>query len=90
MTRVLVLYYSSYGHVERMAEAVADGARSVAGTEVAVKKLSGASGKKLTPGSSSSVFTSGSGTETAFGTGSPMSRSQAGLRKIHRPSASDV
>jgi NAD(P)H dehydrogenase (quinone) len=28
--RVLVLYYSSYGHVERMAEAVAAGAREVA------------------------------------------------------------
>ena len=39
MTRVLVLYYSSYGHVERMAEAVADGARSVAGTEVVVKRV---------------------------------------------------
>jgi len=28
MTKVLVLYYSSYGHIERMAEAVAEGARS--------------------------------------------------------------
>ena len=27
MTRVLVLYYPSYGHVEQMAEAVAKGAR---------------------------------------------------------------
>jgi multimeric flavodoxin WrbA len=27
MTRVLVLYYSSYGHIEKMANAVAGGAR---------------------------------------------------------------
>jgi NAD(P)H dehydrogenase (quinone) len=39
MTKVLVLYYSTYGHVERMAEAVAEGARSVPGTEVAVKRV---------------------------------------------------
>ncbi len=29
MTRVLVLYYSSYGHIEEMASALAEGARSV-------------------------------------------------------------
>jgi NAD(P)H dehydrogenase (quinone) len=28
MTRVLVLHYSSHGHLETMAEAVAEGARS--------------------------------------------------------------
>jgi NAD(P)H dehydrogenase (quinone) len=39
MTKVLVLYYSSYGHVERMAEAVAEGARSVPGTQVVVKRV---------------------------------------------------
>jgi len=39
MTKVLVLYYSSYGHIETMANAVAEGARSVAGTEVAVKRV---------------------------------------------------
>ena len=39
MAKVLVLYYSAYGHVERMAQAVADGARSVPGTEVAVKRV---------------------------------------------------
>ena len=32
MTKVLVLYYSSYGHIETMAEAIAKGARAVAGT----------------------------------------------------------
>lgn len=25
MTKILVLYYSAYGHIERMAQAVADG-----------------------------------------------------------------
>jgi NAD(P)H dehydrogenase (quinone) len=39
MTKVLVLYYSSYGHIEAMAQAIADGARSIAGTEVAVKRV---------------------------------------------------
>jgi NAD(P)H dehydrogenase (quinone) len=39
MTKLLVLYYSSYGHIEAMAEAVADGARSTAGTEVIVKRV---------------------------------------------------
>jgi NAD(P)H dehydrogenase (quinone) len=38
-TRVLVLYYSSYGHVEAMANAVADGARGVSGVQVAVKRV---------------------------------------------------
>jgi NAD(P)H dehydrogenase (quinone) len=39
MTKVLVLYYSSYGHVETMAGAVADGAREVEGAEVTVKRV---------------------------------------------------
>lgn len=38
MAKVLVLYYSSYGHIERMAEAVAAGARD-AGATVAVKRV---------------------------------------------------
>jgi len=38
MTKVLVLYYSSYGHLETMAEAIAEGARST-GVEVAVKRV---------------------------------------------------
>ncbi|RVE96350.1 NAD(P)H:quinone oxidoreductase type IV, partial [Sinorhizobium meliloti] len=38
MARVLVLYYSAYGHIETMAHAVAEGARS-AGAEVAVKRV---------------------------------------------------
>ena len=39
MPKVLVLYYSSYGHIESMAEAVAEGARSVAGTTVDIKRV---------------------------------------------------
>jgi len=39
MAKVLVLYYSMYGHVETMAKAVAEGARSVEGTEVVVKRV---------------------------------------------------
>lgn len=38
MTKVLVLYYSSYGHIETMAEAVAEGVRS-AGAEATVKRV---------------------------------------------------
>ena len=39
MTKVLVLYYSSYGHVETMAEAIGEGARAVAGTDATVKRV---------------------------------------------------
>jgi NAD(P)H dehydrogenase (quinone) len=39
MTKVLILYYSSYGHTETMARAVAEGAREVSGTEVTVKRV---------------------------------------------------
>jgi NAD(P)H dehydrogenase (quinone) len=39
MTKLLVLYYSSHGHIEAMAQAVAEGVRSVAGTEVTVKRV---------------------------------------------------
>ncbi|HEV7855465.1 MAG TPA: NAD(P)H:quinone oxidoreductase [Herminiimonas sp.] len=38
MTKVLVLYYSTYGHIEQMAYAVADGVRD-AGADVAVKRV---------------------------------------------------
>lgn len=38
-TRILVLYYSSYGHIEAMAQAVAAGAREVADTEVVIKRV---------------------------------------------------
>jgi len=39
MTKVLVLYYSSYGHVESMANTVAEGAASVDGVEVTLKRV---------------------------------------------------
>jgi NAD(P)H dehydrogenase (quinone) len=39
MTKVLVLYYSSYGHLEIMANAVAEGVKVVAGTSVDVKRV---------------------------------------------------
>ena len=39
MTKVLVLYHSTYGHVEAMAEAVAQGARSVEGVQVDIKRV---------------------------------------------------
>ena len=38
MAKVLVLYYSAYGHIEQMAEAVAAGARE-AGAEVDIKRV---------------------------------------------------
>ena len=38
MPKVLVLYYSAYGHIEKMAYAVAEGARST-GAEVTVKRV---------------------------------------------------
>ncbi|HCW90525.1 MAG TPA: NAD(P)H:quinone oxidoreductase, partial [Marinobacter sp.] len=39
MTKVLVLYYSMYGHIETMANTVAEGARSVDGVDVVVKRV---------------------------------------------------
>ncbi len=39
MPRVLVLYHSTYGHIETMAEAVAAGARSVEGAVVDIKRV---------------------------------------------------
>src|SRR5579871_1564322 len=38
MPKVLVLYYSAYGHIERMANAIAEGARE-AGASVDVKRV---------------------------------------------------
>jgi NAD(P)H dehydrogenase (quinone) len=37
--KVLVLFYSTYGHIYRMAQAVADGARKVAGADVVVRRV---------------------------------------------------
>lgn len=39
MTKILVLYYSMYGHIETLAGAVAEGVRSVSGVEVDVKRV---------------------------------------------------
>jgi NAD(P)H dehydrogenase (quinone) len=39
MTRILVLYYSMYGHVETLAKAVAEGSRSVEGVDAVIKRV---------------------------------------------------
>ncbi len=39
MAKVLVLYYGAYGHIETLAQAVVEGARSVSGTEVTLKRV---------------------------------------------------
>jgi NAD(P)H dehydrogenase (quinone) len=39
MARILVLYYSSYGHIEQMAYAQAEGARKISGCDVVVKRV---------------------------------------------------
>ena len=39
MAKILVLYYSTWGHIETMADAIAEGARGVAGTEVTIKRV---------------------------------------------------
>jgi NAD(P)H:quinone oxidoreductase type IV len=39
-TKIQIIFYSMYGHVHRMAEAVAEGARQVAGTEVELFQVS--------------------------------------------------
>ena len=38
MTKILILYYSSYGHIETMAQAVAEGVRE-AGAEAVIKRV---------------------------------------------------
>ena len=37
--KVLIVYYSMYGHIHRMAEAVAEGAREVVGAEVNMRRV---------------------------------------------------
>lgn len=39
MTKVLVLYHSMYGHIETMANSIAEGAREVSGVEVTIKRV---------------------------------------------------
>jgi len=39
MPKLLVLYYSTYGHVETLAGSIAEGARSVEGMEVTIKRV---------------------------------------------------
>ncbi|QIL79130.1 NAD(P)H:quinone oxidoreductase [Diaphorobacter sp. HDW4A] len=39
MAKVLVLYHSMYGHIEAMADAIAEGAKSVPGAEVTIKRV---------------------------------------------------
>ena len=39
MAKVLVLYHSMYGHIETMAAKIAEGAKSVAGVEVTIKRV---------------------------------------------------
>ena len=37
--KILIVYYSMYGHIQRMAEAVAEGARTVHNAEVVVRRV---------------------------------------------------
>ncbi len=37
--KVLVVFYSMYGHIYRLAEAIAEGARTVAGTQVEMRRV---------------------------------------------------
>jgi NAD(P)H dehydrogenase (quinone) len=39
MARVLVLYYSTYGHIETMAQVVAQGARTIQSVTVTIKRV---------------------------------------------------
>lgn len=39
MPKILVLYYSMYGHIETMANAIVEGVRSVEGVEVVLKRV---------------------------------------------------
>ncbi len=37
--KILIVYYSMYGHVHRLAEAVAEGAKEVEGAEVEMRRV---------------------------------------------------
>ena len=37
--KILILYYSTYGHVHHMAQAIAEGAREVAGADVVLRRV---------------------------------------------------
>ncbi len=37
--KILIVYYSMYGHIQRLAEAVAEGAREVAGAEAVLRRV---------------------------------------------------
>lgn len=39
MSKILILYYSAYGHVEAMAHAVAEGVRGVEGATATIKRV---------------------------------------------------
>jgi NAD(P)H dehydrogenase (quinone) len=39
MTKILVLYYSMYGHIEKVAEAVLEGTKSVSGVDAVIKRV---------------------------------------------------
>ncbi len=38
-TNILVVYYSAFGHVYKMAQAVAEGAKGVSGTDVRLRRF---------------------------------------------------
>ena len=37
--KILILFYSAYGHIYRMAEAAAEGAKQVGGADVTIKRV---------------------------------------------------
>ncbi len=37
--KVLIVYYSTYGHVHKMAEAIAEGVSEVSGTQVVMRRV---------------------------------------------------
>ncbi len=37
--KILIIYYSTYGHVHKMAEAVAEGAKQIEGAEVVIRRV---------------------------------------------------
>ncbi|HON59588.1 MAG TPA: NAD(P)H-dependent oxidoreductase [Smithella sp.] len=47
MAKILIVYHSQTGHTEKMAQAVAQGAKSIEGVEVFLKKASGTTTEDL-------------------------------------------
>ena len=95
MTKILILYWSAYGHVEQMAKAVAEGARSVDGRRGHHQARAGAGRPRRTPSGPAASSTRAAPVATVdelagydaiiFGTPTRFGNMAAQMRALPRP-----